>query len=117
MYEYAATVERVVDGDTVDISLDLGFETYRKLRVRLNGINTPELHDPDKDVRAKAVAAMTFLADALPRGLEVRVVTIKDRTEKYGRYLADIFQTGQTVTVQSKLITAGLAVEYHGEKR
>ena len=37
--------------------------------------------------------------------------------EKYGRYLADIFQTGQTVTVQSKLITAGLAVEYHGEKR
>lgn len=117
MWEYRATVERTVDGDTVDLTIDLGFETYRAIRVRLNGIDAPEMNSSDPEERARAKMVRDHINTIIPTGSIVRVVTIKDRTEKYGRYLADIYPHSWAETLQSSLLTAGLVKAYYGGKR
>ena len=57
MYEYNAEVLRVVDGDTIDVLIDVGFSTFKKERVRLHGINTPECRTPDLEEKKKGLAA------------------------------------------------------------
>jgi micrococcal nuclease len=81
MYEYKAKVERVVDGDTLCLSVDLGFDISRKHSCRLHGINANE-HDTIAGEAAKA-----FLTDLCPVGTPVIVQTIKDRDDKFGRVL------------------------------
>ena len=63
MYEYAATVERVVDGDTIDVTLDLGFSIQYQARIRLHGINTPESRTRDKAEKARGLAAKDYVVD------------------------------------------------------
>jgi len=111
MYQYRATCLGVVDGDTADFEIDLGLEITHRIRVRLYGINTPELRSPDPDERVKAQTAKTFLANAIV-GRPLVVQTVKDRTEKFGRYLATIFVEGVDESVNSQLLDAGLAVPY-----
>ena len=65
MYEYACTVDRVVDGDTVDVVLDLGFDVRFFSRVRLYGIDTPESRTRDKDEKARGLISKKFLQDSL----------------------------------------------------
>ena len=65
MYEYGCTVTRVVDGDTIDVILDLGFSIFHKCRVRLYGIDTPESRTRDKDEKARGKIASKFLKDAI----------------------------------------------------
>ena len=81
MYTYNATVIRVVDGDTVDVTIDLGFDVSLAARFRLFGLNAPEKWT----VEGKLSAAR--LSELLPVGSEVVVKSEKDRREKYGRYL------------------------------
>lgn len=119
MYIYKSTVIKIVDGDTVDLMVDLGFDINFKMRVRLYGINTPELRASDPTIVAKAQEAKTFVSSLLPVGKQVYIQTIKDKTEKYGRYLATIF-LDEVLTVPSlnqQLIDKGLAVAYFGGKR
>jgi micrococcal nuclease len=111
IYQYRATCLAVVDGDTADFEIDLGLEISHRIRVRLYGINTPELHSPDDAERIKAVLARAFLSTMI-FGKPLIVETIKDRTEKYGRYLADVFVEGVEKSVNAQLLEAGLAVEY-----
>ena len=117
MFTYKATVIGIVDGDTVDFNIDLGFETFRKIRVRLYGINTPELHIADQ-VEA-ALAAKKYVEEALPTGKVIYITTFKDKTEKYGRYLANIYTDEQLTepSLNKQLVTQGLAVEYFGGKK
>ena len=84
MYEYAARVDRVVDGDTVDLTIDLGFSISYQHSCRLYGINSPE------HATEAGAAAAAFLKEMLPVGTEVIIQTRKDKLEKYGRILGTL---------------------------
>lgn len=121
MYEYSAKMIYVVDGDTVDLDVDLGLDIHHLLRVRLLGIDTPELHSSIPEEREKAKQARLFLQEGLMQSdvssKSLTIKTEKDRTEKYGRYLATIFAIGDSVSFNQKLLDAGLAVPYDGGQR
>jgi micrococcal nuclease len=86
LYTYRATLARIVDGDTADLDVDLGFRTWHRDRFRLAGINCPEMSTPEG--KAAFIAASTWFIHA---GAPVYVQTLKDRQEKYGRYLAWVY--------------------------
>lgn len=120
LYAYRATVLHVVDGDTIDLSVSLGFDISYKARFRMAGINTPESYGPDACDAGRAAKA--FLADLLREGTAVLVKTTKDKKEKYGRFLAEIFildTSGQPVanSVNQMMIDAGHAKAYFGGAR
>jgi len=100
MYEYNAIILRVVDGDTVHAQVDLGLETYRRIKLRLLNVYAPELREPG------GPEARDYLR-ALVDGKSVVVRTEKDRTEKYGRYLCTILLDGQDVN--ARLVETGHA--------
>lgn len=114
MFEYYARIVEVVDGDTVDAEIDLGFSICHKLRIRLNGINTPETRTKNKEEKVKGLAAKARLKELI-EGKIVLVKTDKSETEKYGRYLGVLFLEG--VNVNQQLIQEGHAVQYDGGKR
>ena len=120
MYEYQAKYIKVVDGDTVDLDIDLGLDIHHQIRVRLRGINTPELHSSDPEEQKKAKEAKRYLEYSfliLPnlKSKDLLIRTEKDKTEKYGRYLAEIFTDNDPVSVNQKMIDAGFAVPYFGK--
>ena len=91
MYEYACTVDRVVDGDTVDVVLDLGFDVSFFSRVRLYGIDTPESRTRDKDEKARGLISKKFLQEALADQEVVIKTKLKDSRGKYGRVLGELW--------------------------
>ena len=109
MYEYEATTVRVIDGDTVELDIDLGFNITRREKVRLYGINTPELTDKDPVIREKAIQAKLKVVD-LVMFQKLQIKTLKDKLDKYGRILAIINVNG--VIVNDELVSLGLAVPY-----
>jgi micrococcal nuclease len=111
-YLYNATVTRVVDGDTIDVIIDLGFSITFKTRMRLEGLDAMETNDKDPTVREMGLKAKKFLTDLLT-GKEVTLVSHKP--DKYGRYLATIYLGGISVNLQ--LLKEGLAVSYNGGKK
>ena len=107
MYEYKAVVNRVVDGDTLDLNVDLGFKIMYKIRVRLYGIDTPEIFHPSCDAeRDHGREAKEFVKSKV-LGKEVILRTMKDKTGKYGRYLADINYGGSLYSLVSQLKNNG----------
>ena len=117
MFEYKAKVLKVVDGDTLDLSVDLGFGVFKEDRFRLNRINTPEVRGSDSARGKQASRRVEALA---PVGSTVKIRTIKDSQEKYGRYLAEVFieQPGfHDMNLNDTLVAEGLATFYSGGKR
>lgn len=106
MFTYDAIVERVIDGDTIDVHVDLGFDIWHSVRLRLSDLDTPEVGTPE------GKAAKTYVKDAL-EGECVTIVTHK--TDKYGRYLAEVFIRGNSFN--KSLIDLGFAKPYDGGKR
>ena len=115
MYEYRATIRRVVDGDTVDITLDLGFDILYNNRIRLLGIDTPESRTRDLEEKKLGLAAKDRVKELCPVGSTVTVKTTKDGRGKFGRILGEIY-VGD-VNVNQLLIEEGHAVEYFGGKK
>lgn len=115
MYEYAAKVLKVVDGDTLDFSIDLGLETFREIRCRLAGINSPEMDTPEGKI---ARGYLSDLIDANKDNLVIRTLKNKrkgERKEKYGRYLAQLFirnSTGALYSINTMMLNAGHAKPY-----
>lgn len=108
MYEYKATIVRVVDGDTVDIDISLGFQVSTRQRVRLNGINAPEMNTPE------GKASKAYLSDLLSVGAVVMVDSVKPGGgDKYGRYLAFIDNGG--VSINTKMVSDGFAKPWDGQ--
>jgi endonuclease YncB( thermonuclease family) len=105
MYEYLARVERVIDGDTVDLSIDLGFHTYVIKRVRLININAPERFTEEGKL------AKAFVENALAVGMEVVIKTKLDSNDKYGRVLGEIF-IDKNISLNEMLLMNGLASPY-----
>lgn len=92
MFEYKAKVIRVIDGDTLEVDIDLGFKIIlRKEKLRLLEIDTPELRSSDANERKEAQVAKKFVQDVLPENGNIIVRTKKDKKGKYGRYLANVF--------------------------
>ena len=119
MYEYKTKVVRVVDGDTVDVDIDLGFGVWlRKERVRLLGVDTPESRTRDKEEKKYGLAAKAFLTEKL--GDSPILKTTKDGKGKFGRILG-IFLVddgeGRTRSVNEWLISEHHAVEYMGQSK
>ena len=114
MYEYRATLARIIDGDTYDLEIDLGLRVQTRARVRLRGVDTPETYG----VRAGSVewtrgqAAKEFVrAWFEAHGPELIVRTFKDRTGKFGRWLVEIEDRERTVRLSEDLLAAGHAVD------
>jgi len=120
MHEYKCKVRKVVDGDTVDVDIDLGFGVwYLDQRVRLYGIDTPESRTRDKVEKIYGKAAGRFLKTML--GKECTMRTHKDAKGKFGRILGEFIvydiETDAWVTVNQLMIDKHLAVEYHGQSK
>ncbi len=107
---YRAYGLRAIDGDTCDIVVDVGLDVYRTERVRVHGVNAPELHAIDGAMRAKALQAKAFTAH-LVEGQTFTVRTYKSGDEKFGRYLADVLFPDGT-SLATLLIANGLGVAF-----
>lgn len=111
-YRYKAFCSNVVDGDTIDASVDLGFNTFLKLRFRLARINAPELTSPDAKTRDKAVIAKNYVSVSI---LNKPIEIVSFKTEKFGRYLAEVFYErapGEMINLNDELLKEGLADKY-----
>lgn len=115
MYTYRAKVKRVIDGDSVVIDIDLGFDTWIKdQNVRLYGIDTPEVRTKDPLEKKHGKLAKQFVEQVLPEGSDVRITTVKD-DDKFGRVLA-IIRNSAGMDVAQELLQERLAVPYDGTK-
>ncbi len=113
-YLYKATVTRVVDGDTVDLEVDLGMNIFVKERVRLARINTPETYGVKKDSEEykAGIKAKERLIE-LVENKQVAIETIKDKKGKYGRYIAELYVFEEDwFSVNTLLLDEGLAEPY-----
>ena len=116
MYEYKCEVTRVVDGDTVDCVLDLGFSILHKCRVRLYGIDTPESRTRDLDEKARGKLASKFLQDSIDNGKDIVLRSeLKDSKGKYGRVLGSIVV--DDLDINKAMVANNLAVKYFGQSK
>jgi micrococcal nuclease len=112
MYEYEIKeVTKVVDGDTVDVVFDVGFSMFRKERIRLNGIDTPESVTSDVHEKKLGLESKQFLQMWLSRQTKLRAKTTKD--DKYGRILAEVYGD-DGVCVNEEMVRKGYAWAYDG---
>lgn len=119
MYEYyVKKVENVVDGDTIDVLIDLGFDILFASRVRLAGIDTPESRTSDKAEKILGLEAKEYLKKQLKDAKSVIIKTEKiNSSEKYGRILGWIYVDGNTVSVNDTMIEEGYAWKYLGDTK
>jgi micrococcal nuclease len=116
MYEYRVKkVLRVVDGDTIDVDIDLGFNVSYTQRVRLAGIDTPESRTTDLKEKALGLEVKEYLKNLLDGAEDIVIQTEKpDSSEKYGRILGWIFINDEDTSLNEKMINEGYAWEYDG---
>lgn len=116
MYEYRCKILRIVDGDTVDVDIDLGFGIWmHKERIRILGIDTPESRTRDLEEKAFGLAAKQYVKDLMPIGSQQIIKTEKDKTGKFGRVLGDFIIEGKLLT--ELMIENNHAVPYHGQSK
>lgn len=117
MYEYKATVKRIIDGDSLVLDIDLGFYMFmNETKIRLYGLDAPEMNSEDPLLRLQAIMATRYLFDNLKVGDKVTIKTVLDKREKYGRLLATVF-TKDGLNINEGLIQNKLAVSYHNLTR
>jgi micrococcal nuclease len=119
MFEYRVKqVTKVVDGDTIDVDIDLGFSISYSQRLRLAGIDTPESRTADKFEKTLGLESKDYLKYKLKDAKEVVVKTEKpDSSEKYGRILGWIYVDGNTKSINEQMIEDGYAWGYMGETK
>ena len=117
LFHYKATVERVVDGDTIDVVLDLGFDISYRGRIRFQGINAPESRTRDAVEKQAGLAAKRYVEDWI-NGHEQRVIiqTSLDDRGKFGRILGRILND-EGECLNDELVSLGHATPYDGGKR
>ena len=111
MYEYKVKdIIRVIDGDTVEIIVDLGFDVYKKATIRLWGINTPEIRTRDPEEKAKGILAKNFTINAFENSLNITITTKKDKTGSFNRMLGTFIVDG--VNLNELLVLSGHALRF-----
>ena len=116
-YGYSCKLERVVDGDTCDALIDLGFDTWVKKRIRFKGVDTWECRTRDKEEKVKGLAAKAYTRDLLENSDEGKFALKSYGVGKYGRVLGELFVKGKTKSVNDLLLENGHAYEYDGGKK
>ena len=122
MHTYKCTILKVIDGDTVDVDIDLGFGVWmRKERIRILGIDTPESRTRDLAEKVYGNLAKNFVKDYLPVGSTQTLQTEKDGTGKFGRILGKFLvydhQTDSQMHLGDIMIREHLAVKYEGQSK
>ena len=109
-------VTKVVDGDTIDVLLDMGFDIKYKSRVRLFGIDTPEPRTRNKEEKVRGLLSKVYLKDAIKKAKKLTIKTHKgSETGKFGRILGEVFADG--INLNLKMCTEGYAVQYYGQNK
>ena len=112
-------INKVVDGDTIDVTIDLGFDLYKKERVRIAGVDTPEKRTRDLEEKALGLDATYWMKDKLNetiKGDEELIIRteLKGGTGKYGRLLGWLYVGEDDISLNEKMITEGYAWSYDG---
>ena len=116
MYTYKAKVTRVVDGDTVDALIDLGFDTHVKKRIRLYGMDAWESRTRNKEEKVKGLAAKARLKEIL-KETNNELILVSYGVGKFGRCLGELFLTMDSDSINNQLVSEGHAKKYYGGKR
>ena len=117
MYEYNAKLSKVIDGDTIDADIDLGFQTFIKQRIKLYGVDTPQSRSKVTTEKEEGIKAKNKLIELLPRDFKVR--TVLNRRGKFGRVLGYVYvvdSDGKEVNINETMIKEGYATKYFTEK-
>jgi micrococcal nuclease len=119
MYEYRVkNITKVVDGDTIDVDIDLGFNISYSQRVRLAGIDTPESRTSDKAEKILGLESKEYLKSKLKDAKLIVIKTEKpDSSEKYGRILGWLYVNGDTISINDHMIEDGYAWGYLGDTK
>ena len=121
MYEYNCNIVKVVDGDTVDVDIDLGFGMWlRNERIRLYGIDTPESRTRDVEEKQAGLYAKKVVQDYLPKNKPATLVTIQDKGGKFGRTLGKFKikeKNDKWFWLHETMIKNHIGVEYHGQSK
>ena len=120
MYTYKCKVIKIIDGDTIDVDIQLGFNVIlNKQRVRLNGIDTPESRTRDLEEKARGLLSKSFLKDLTPIGSTITLQSLK--RGKFGRILGVIWKEGDDWTfddtINQLMINNHHAVPYKGQSK
>ena len=116
-HNYSAKLQRVVDGDTCDALIDLGFDTWVKKRIRFKGVDTWESRTRNLEEKKKGLAAKAYTKDLLENSDEGKFLLKSHGVGKYGRVLGELFVKGHDKSVNDLLIENGHAYEYEGGKK
>ena len=109
------SVHKVVDGDTIDADIDLGFDISLTKRIRLAGIDTPESRTTDAKEKALGLEVKEWLKHRLEFAKDIIIKTeLPDSTEKYGRIIGHLYINGEEVSINNQMISDGYAWEYDG---
>ena len=109
-------VTKIIDGDTIDVILDLGFDILHKSRVRLFGIDTPESRTRNKEEKKRGLISKAFLKDKIKLAKKLTIKTHKgSETGKFGRILGDVFIDGKSINAQ--MVKDFMAVPYTGQSK
>ena len=109
------SVLKVVDGDTIDAAIDLGFDISLTKRIRLAGVDTPESRTTDLKEKAMGLESKEWLKKKLEGAKDIIIKTeLPDSTEKYGRIIGHLFINGQETSLNNQMITEGYALAYDG---
>ena len=115
MHEYKAKVTKIVDGDTIDVTLDLGFDILLNQRVRLAGIDSPEKRTRDAAEKALGLDATEWMTKRLEKAPELIIKTaVEGSMGKYGRVLGWLFVGEEDISLNEQMINEGFAWEYDG---
>ena len=114
---YSCKLVRVVDGDTADAMIDLGFNTWVKARIRFMGVDAWESRTRNKEEKVKGLAAKAYVKELLENSDEGKFSIISHGTGKYGRVLGELFVKGHEKSVNELLKENGHAYEYDGGKK
>lgn len=114
---YSARLQRVVDGDTCDALIDLGFDTWVKKRIRFFGVDTWESRTRNLEEKKKGLAAKEYVKDLLENSDEGKFLLKSHGVGKYGRVLGELFVKGHDISVNELLKENGHAYEYDGGKK
>ena len=119
-YNFRVTkIDKVLDGDTIDVTIDLGFDLYKKERVRIAGVDTPEKRTRDLEEKALGIDATNWLKEKLTETIkgdeELLIRTeLKGGVGKYGRLLGWLYIGDATISLNEQMIEEGYAWEYDG---
>ena len=119
MYEYRCKIVKIIDGDTVDVDIDLGFGmVYKKQRVRLKGIDTPESRTRNLEEKKFGLAAKAYLKEQLTgEDAYTHIELVSHDKGKFGRILGELFVGGSSCSINQLMIDKHHAVPYDGQSK